>query len=146
MELNVLYWNRLKSLLHDHAITWKHIFCITGLCWFPSQRAGNAELLIFCCLPEQAVEQIVDLPMIWDSMVLMWCCSNIMIFKWIFECFEPSYYEFQSGLFEMQLSGPLVALKVVPVWTTKLCKLLWHFNLPLFAFRIESGIRNLYSI
>ena len=37
---------------------------------FPSQGVNNVELWYFlCCQPQQSVEQTVELPMIWDTMV-----------------------------------------------------------------------------
>ena len=38
--------------------------------WIASQKASDAE---FCCYLEQTVEQRIDLPVIWDTMGLMWC-------------------------------------------------------------------------
>ena len=40
-------------------------------------RARNGKFWHFlCCWPELGVEQIVDLPVIWDAMMLMWCHCN----------------------------------------------------------------------
>ena len=74
------------SLMHHVMITTWHgnTFWITDPLWgestsgFPSQRASNAELWYFlCCYPE-SVEQIVELPVIWNTMMHIWhhlCCS-----------------------------------------------------------------------
>ena len=44
---------------------------------FPSFRATSAELWCSTWLwPEQAVEQTVKLPIIWDALVLIWCHCN----------------------------------------------------------------------
>ena len=43
----------------------------------PSQRASDAELwCILCSYNEQTVEQTVDLSVIWDAMILIWCHCN----------------------------------------------------------------------
>ena len=40
---------------------------------FPSQRSSNADLWCFLgCYPEQAVQQTLDLSVIWDDFTLMW--------------------------------------------------------------------------
>ena len=45
---------------------------------FPYQRISNMELwCLLCCKPEQTVAQIVELPVIWDAMVLLWRHSNV---------------------------------------------------------------------
>ena len=59
-------------------------FCITVILWgepnndhgFPSQGASNAELW---SKPQQAVEQTVELSMIWDALMVMWHYSNAMV-------------------------------------------------------------------
>ena len=40
---------------------------------FPSQSTSNAELWCFlCCQPKQTLEPTIQLPVIWDTMMLMW--------------------------------------------------------------------------
>ena len=44
---------------------------------FPSQKGSYVELCCFpLCLPEQPFEQIMNLPMISDAMIFMWCHCN----------------------------------------------------------------------
>ena len=43
---------------------------------FSSQRASNAQLRCFYRQPEQAVEQRVELLVIWDAVILVWRCCN----------------------------------------------------------------------
>ena len=61
---------------HDDVITWK-CFRITGHLWgespvtggFPSRRTRDVEIW---CRPKQAVEQTMELPIIWGAARLMW--------------------------------------------------------------------------
>ena len=53
-------------------------FRITGPLWGDppaigrsSQRANDAELICFCCWPEHNAGQVIEMPMIWDTMTLM---------------------------------------------------------------------------
>ena len=46
---------------------------------FPSQRTSNSELWLFLCsYPEQAVQQTVKLPVIWDAMTLLQSYCNAL--------------------------------------------------------------------
>ena len=51
---------------------------------FPSQRASNAELGYFLChYPEQIAGETVELPVIWDTITLMWrhvILANLSLF------------------------------------------------------------------
>ena len=44
---------------------------------FPSQWASNAELLFLWCEPEQDVEKTIQLPVVWNTMVLKWHHCNV---------------------------------------------------------------------
>ena len=50
---------------------------------FPSQRDSNMLLCFLYCQPEQAVEYIVELPVIWDSIVLMWWIRDRFPVDWL---------------------------------------------------------------
>ena len=52
---------------------WSFVKESANNCWFHSRREINAELW---CQPEQAVEQTVDLSVIWDAMKS--CDVNVM--------------------------------------------------------------------
>ena len=44
----------------------------TGHWWITPTKASNAELwCVLCCVPEQTPDQTVDMPVIWDTMVLI---------------------------------------------------------------------------
>ena len=70
------------STLHQfgHAMSCdRNIFYITGsfdrvsYWWIHPQRACNTELCYFhWCTTEQTVEQTVEIPVIWDNIMLMW--------------------------------------------------------------------------
>ena len=62
-------------------------FCITGPLWgdspvthgFHSQRDSKCRAFMFSTsFAEQAVEQTVELLVIWDAMMLMWCLCNVI--------------------------------------------------------------------
>ena len=51
----------------------------TGHPWIDLTKASNAEILLFCCYLDQAVEQQGDLLVIWVTMTLKWCHCNKVI-------------------------------------------------------------------
>ena len=49
----------------------------TGYRWIPLTKATDMKLWCFLwCVPEQMVEQTLELLVIWDAMMSMWCHSN----------------------------------------------------------------------
>ena len=47
---------------------------------FTSQRASNVDLRCFLCHElEQAIKQIMDLLVIWETVTLMWCYNNDLL-------------------------------------------------------------------
>ena len=70
---------------HDDIIIMDTFSVLLALCegnplvtgGFPPQRASDAELwCVIGCQLKPADEQTAELPVIWDSMILMWCQCN----------------------------------------------------------------------
>ena len=65
----------------DDVIMWRDFVCeeSTGHWWIPPQRVSNAVLWCLpCCQFEEAAEQTIKLPVIWDALALMWCHCNVL--------------------------------------------------------------------
>ena len=74
---------------HNDVITWKHFPrywpFVRGIHrWpVPTRRASSAELCFFLWwTPEHTVEQIVELPMIWEAITVMWCHCDAILKQW----------------------------------------------------------------
>ena len=102
-------WSSLKSLntsfIHNIMIhvyydietpstllpLWKGNPLVIGI--FLSLMACNAELW-YClwCQPQQAVDQIIGLPMIWDANALMWWCRGNDSFFRLKRCLNEQFH------------------------------------------------------
>ena len=63
--------------------------------WIPPTKASNAGLWCFpWCVPEITAEQFVELPVIWDAMMVMWrhCIVLILLYS-ILSCMWSTYRE-----------------------------------------------------
>ena len=70
-----------KMFPFDDVIMWRDFVCeeSTGHWWIPPQRVGNAVLWCLpCCQFEEAAEQTIKLPVIWDALALMWCHCSVL--------------------------------------------------------------------
>ena len=76
-----LYCSMTLELKHDDVRKCRHFLCYWLLCrephitgGFPSLKTINADVwCLIHCLPEQAIEQTIELLVIYDAMALMWC-------------------------------------------------------------------------
>ena len=121
---------------HDHDMEMH--FTLLALCGgnlpvtggFPSQCEGQCcgVWCFLCCHPEQAAEQTVNLPVIWDTMMLMWHHCNAEPFTLGQGCNLCPLLYFPWVYIPVTNIQELMHLKMNDFWT-KICHgdILIHF-------------------
>ena len=94
---------------------WHYNVMTSLIGWAHSQNdpwTSNAELSYFLwCSPEQAIGQTVELPVIWDTMISMWCyCFDELNFAHIIKIFACCAFTKQTDGFSTQKSSNTVRI------------------------------------
>ena len=80
MGISFPWWSHDMETLAASSALCDGNLSITGVTgWLPLQRASIAETFpgFRYCSTEQVVEQTVDVPVIWESLTLMWRLCNV---------------------------------------------------------------------